>query len=99
MIPDEEEEERKVPGREGIFWAMSRRAEYYDCIVRIHGQVPFLEMDIFYLFEGRVHRKAHHPPVIERFGPEIVDLSIFYPDEVWDEDIVRSMVREDWRNE
>lgn len=83
---------RPIPQRGGIFWGRGQRVGYYDMIVYICGEHPFLKIDIWHIFERRLQKDASPNAVVE-FGPEIDDLSQFPPDEAW------KLAYDDWRTE
>lgn len=83
---------RPMPQREGIFWGRGVRQPYFDMIIHINGEVPFLRVDIFHIFERRLQKDASPNQVIE-WGPEIEDMSQYDTERAW------AWAREDWRKE
>lgn len=84
--------QRTMPQREGIFWGRKAREPYFDMIVHISGTAPFLKVDIFHLFERRLHKDADIGIVVE-WGPEIEDMSQYNTERAWQHAL------DDWRIE
>lgn len=81
-----------MPQREGIFWGRGPREPYFDLIVYISGDPPFLRLDVYHIFERRLHKDAS-PSIVSEWGPEIEDMSEYNTEQAW------GFAIDDWRKE
>lgn len=62
-----------IPTSEGFYWAKTSGYQWFNLIIRIHGESPFLHIDAWEYVERRVIADIH-PYEIAEVGPLISDL-------------------------
>lgn len=65
-------DDKNLPNSAGFFWARSSPdMEWWDLIVRVYGEAPFMELDIYDVLRDNLDLAASVDN-IDLFGPEII---------------------------
>lgn len=61
---------KNKPDHAGLYWARTRRCKWWNLIVTVSGEIPYLEISFVWNFMDDEQGKPAH---IHEFGPEIVE--------------------------
>lgn len=59
-----------LPQEEGFHWARTSGHDWWNCIACVHGDAPFLKVDVWIYLDDRLVANANVYD-IEEFGPKI----------------------------
>lgn len=73
-----EAEARRWPSKGGFYWARQTSYEWYNLIVYVTGDPPFMRLRAWYYTDNECHQIEVHN--IAEFGPQITEAT---PDRPW----------------